>query len=151
MLVAGLLAALLLAALGVRDELGPLAWIALLLVSLGLALPVHELIHAAAFRLLGGPSVRVRFGYAKGMLWASAAGVILSRRRFVVVLLAPVTVLSLTFLACGVTLGCPLLGWLCFAVHLSGCSGDLAMVCAICSRGDCTHVRDSDCGIDLLG
>ena len=76
MLVAGLLAALLLAALGVRDELGPLAWIALLLVSLGLALPVHELIHAAAFRLLGGPSVRVRFGYAKGMLWASAAGVI---------------------------------------------------------------------------
>lgn len=151
MLVAGLLAALLLAALGVRDELGPLAWAALLLASLGLALPVHELIHAAAFRLLGGPSVHVRFGYAKGMLWASAAGVVLSRRRFVVVLLAPVIALSLAFLACGVALGCPLLGWLCFAVHFSGCSGDLAMVCAICARRDCTHVRDSDCGIDLLG
>ena len=60
MLVAGLLAAFLLAALGVRDELGPLAWAALLLASLGLALPVHELIHAAAFRLLGGPSVHAR-------------------------------------------------------------------------------------------
>ena len=43
MLVAGLLATLLLAGLGVRDELGPLVWIALLLVSLGLALPIHEL------------------------------------------------------------------------------------------------------------
>ena len=53
------------------------------------ALPVHELVHAGAFALLSGFSARICFGFSDWMLYTSAAGVMLPKRRFCVVLLAP--------------------------------------------------------------
>ncbi len=48
--------------------------------------PVHELVHAAAFLLLGGGDVHVSFGFKDYMLYTSANGATLPRRRFEAVL-----------------------------------------------------------------
>jgi hypothetical protein len=126
---------------------GIVAYLALSVV----ALPVHELVHAGAFRLLGGRDVRIRFGYREGMLFTGAGGAVLPRGWFACVLLAPTVVLSCGFVALGATLGLPLLAWTCLSTHLAGCVGDLAMAWEVARTRGCTHVRDTSSGIQLLG
>ena len=148
-LVLGVVVALALV-LAASVEAVDLGWmIALTLVSV-VALAVHELVHAAAFKLLGGPSVRVTFGAQNGLIYTSAAGSVLTRPRFVCVLVAPTVLLSLAILGVPAALGAPLLGWCLFALHLSGCAGDLIMAARIATERGCTHVRDTDYGCELL-
>jgi hypothetical protein len=131
------------------ERVGPAWLLALALVSLA-ALPVHELVHAAAFRLVGGPRTRVRFGHEPGMLTTSAVGTVLSRGRFCAVLLAPAVLLSCAFLAVCATLSLPLLGWWLLVLHLAGCTGDLGMAWAIARTREATRVEDCEFGIRLL-
>ena len=148
-LVVGLLVAL---ALGLAAPAEPLdfAWLLALAVVSVASLVVHELIHAASFKLLGGRSARVSFGARDGLIYTSAAGSVLPRARFVGVLLAPTVVLSAALLGACCALGLPLLGWCLFALHLSGCVGDLLMAGRIVRARDCTHVRDTEYGCELL-
>ncbi len=112
------------------------------------ALPVHELIHAAAYKLLV-PGVRVSFGYKDGFLYTDAHGALLRRSAAQVVLLAPAVVLTCAFLVAGSALGQPVLAVLLAAVHLSGCVGDILMAARIARHANVTHVRDTDFGIEL--
>jgi len=124
-------------------------WLALLGVVSMLALPVHELVHAAAFKILSHGTASIRFGFANWMLYTSAAGTILPRRAFCVVLLAP-AVLVTSALAVGATvLGWPLLGWFLAVVHLAGCTGDWGYVRIIASEPQAVLIRDTDRGITL--
>ena len=127
------------------------AWwlVAFVMVSIAV-LPVHELIHAAMFVLLGGDDVHVSFGFQDFMLYTSAAGAVLPRRRFLVVLVAPSVLLSLMFVATGVMESAPLFAWMGLMLHLAGCTGDLAMARAIVREPRCTHVLDTSSGITLL-
>lgn len=146
----GMTACVLAWAVGAGEAVG-LGWFALLALVALASFATHELVHAVAFKALGGADVRVSFGFKAGMLYTSAAGAVLSRPRFVAVLLAPAAVLSVLLpVACSL-LARPLLGWAAFAIHLAGCVGDLAMVREICRTPACTHVRDTEDGIVLLG
>jgi len=111
---------------------------------------VHELVHGALFKLLGGSDVHVSFGVVTGMLYTDAHGATLPRGRFVVVLLGPAVLVTLALLVGGVALGCPLEGWVAAMLHLSGCTGDTGMVREILACPEATHVRDTHTGIDLL-
>lgn len=114
------------------------------------ALPVHELVHGAAFKLAGGKDVSVRFGYASpGMLYTCADGAVLPRRAFVGVLLAPAVVLSAVFVVAGACLSMPLAGFTCLWLHLSGCTGDFAMGRRI-AKSKSPYVRDTKEGFDLV-
>lgn len=115
-----------------------------------LALPVHELIHGAAFKLLGPKGLKLIFGYKDGMLYCGCPGVVLNRRRMIAVLLAPTVVLTLAFALLGWLLNAPLVEWVCVWVHLSGCVGDLLMVAVILQHPEAPLVRDTDTGIDLV-
>ncbi len=150
MLAIGLAAGVLAWALGAGETVGAGWFVILLLVTLS-SLAVHEVVHAIAFKALGGADVRVSFGFAQGMLYTSAAGAVLARPRFVAVLLAPAATLSVLLPVGCSLIGLPLMGWMAFAVHLSGCVGDFAMVCEIRRTPGCTHVRDTERGITLLG
>lgn len=130
---------------------GVLTWaLALVAVSL-VALPAHELVHAAAFRVFGGPGTHVSFGFSQGMLFAGCPGLVLLRLQFVAVLAAPAVVLSVLLLGIPALLGLPALGFVAFVLHLSGCSGDLLAVCAILRKQGCTHCEDTSTGVRLLG
>ena len=126
--------------------LWPLAMAALSIV----ALPVHELVHALFMRVLGGPDTRVSFGYQAGMLYAGCPGLVLSKPRFVAVLLAPTVLVTAALLGLGLVLGYPFMTLWAAVLHLSGCSGDiLAAGMILCERA-CTHCRDTERGVELL-
>lgn len=126
----------------------PWWWVALVAAS-AVALPVHELVHAAAFKALA-PGCRVRFGWEGAFLYTSAAGAVLPRGRMVAVLLAPAVVVTAALAVGALAAACPTLAVLLAAAHLSGCAGDLLMALAALREGSCTHVRDTERGIDLL-
>ena len=114
------------------------------------ALPVHELVHALFMRVLGGPGTRVSFGYQAGMLYAGCPGLVLSKPRFVVVLLAPTVLVTAALLGLGLVLGYPFMTLWAAALHLSGCSGDILAAGAILRERACTHCRDTERGVELL-
>lgn len=127
-----------------------LGWVLGLAAASVVALPVHELVHAAAFVLLGSGNVRVSFGFKDFMLYTSADGAVLSRGRFMAVLLAPSVVVTLMFALAGLAWHAPLFALLGGAFHLAGCTGDLDMVRIIALTPAAAFVRDSPVGIDLL-
>lgn len=124
----------------------PLAMAALSVV----ALPVHELVHALFMRVLGGPGTRVSFGYQAGMLYAGCPGLVLSKPRFVAVLLAPTVLVTAVLLGLGLVLGYPFMTLWAAVLHLSGCSGDILAAGAILRERACTHCRDTERGVELL-
>lgn len=150
-LVATLVAA---AAVGVasRADGGALAtpawWAALALGSL-VALPVHELVHGAGFKLLCGPC-RVSFGAQGPFLYTRTDGACAPRARMVAVLLAPAALVTAALAAAALAARMPTLAVLLAGVHLSGCVGDMLMAAAALRTPGCTHVRDTAVGIDLL-
>lgn len=127
-----------------------LGWVLGLVAASVVALPVHELVHAAAFVLLGSGDVRVSFGFRDFMLYTSANGAVLSRGRFMAVLLAPSVVVTALFVLAGCVWHAPLFALLGGAFHLAGCTGDLDMVRIIGITPAASFVRDSPAGIDLL-
>ena len=131
---------------GGGGALWPLAMAALSVA----ALPVHELVHALFMRVLGGPGTRVSFGYQAGMLYAGCPGLVLSKPRFVAVLLAPAVLVTAALLGLGLVLGYPFMTLWAAVLHLSGCSGDILAAGAILRERACTHCRDTERGVELL-
>lgn len=117
-----------------------------------LTLPVHELVHAACFKLLGPRGTRVRLGAKldEGVLFAQATGAVLTRRRYMVVLLAPCVVLSAAHAIAGAVLGWPFWALAQIVLHVAGCTGDLLMAREIAANRDVRWCRDTAYGADLL-
>lgn len=135
---------------------GPFAiplWLVALAACCMLALPVHELAHAVFFKLFAPAEARIGFGVNRelGMLYTSAEGVVYTRRQYLVIALAPTVAVTVLLVALGVALAHPLLGLLAAGIHLSGCTGDWAYVCAILGDPAVTHCEDMLWGIRLLG
>lgn len=127
-------------------------WWLLAFVGVSLAaLPVHELVHAAFFRLYGGAGTKVTFGFSQFMLYTDAHGLVLPRGQFVWVLLAPAVLVSGAMVVACCALGLPLLALCLAGTHLSGCTGDILMALLALAEPGCTHVRDTERGVDLLG
>ena len=123
-------------------------WVALAAGSL-VALPVHELVHAAAFKLLC-PGCGVSFGLKDAFLYTKTDGAVLRRGHMVAVLLAPAVLVTAVLAALALGAGLPVLAVLLAGIHLSGCSGDILMASAALRERACTHVRDTETGITLL-
>ena len=123
-------------------------WVALAAGSV-VALPVHEVVHAAAFKLLGAGG-RVSFGFQDAFLYTKTDGAVLSRARMVAVLLAPTVLVTAALASAALAVGRPVLAALLAGIHLSGCAGDMLMAAACLQEPACTHVRDTETGITLL-
>ena len=123
-------------------------WIALALESFA-ALPVHELVHGAAFKLLC-PGCRVSFGFQDAFLYTRTDDAVLRRGRLVVALLAPAALVTAALVAAALAAGRPVLAALLAGVHLAGCAGDILMAAACLCEPSCTHVHDTETGITLL-
>ena len=123
-------------------------WVALAAGSF-VALPVHELVHAAAFKLLSR-GCKVSFGFQNALLYTKTDGAVLRRARMVCVLLAPSLLVTAVLAALAFAAGLPVLAVLLAGLHLSGCAGDILMAAACLRDPACTHVRDTETGITLL-
>lgn len=143
-----LVAAVLFGVLAGGEAIGVWWWVALAVGSL-VALPVHELVHAAAFKLLC-PGCHVSFGFQDAFLYTKTDGAVLRRTSMAAVLLAPTVLVSAVVAAAAALAGCPVLAVLLAGLHLSGCAGDVLMAVAAMGEPRCTHVRDTETGITLL-
>lgn len=132
-----------------HEDITPWWFVALGVLSMA-ALPVHELVHAAGFKVLSGGKARLAFGFSSWMLYTAAPGCVLPRGRFCVVLLAPAVVITLALGLGAWMMGYPLLGWSLAVVHLAGCTGDMAYVRIIASEPQVTMVQDTQRGISLF-
>lgn len=148
LLVVGVAGALVLALAGGFAPSGWVWWVALAAGYLA-SLPVHELVHAAFFKLLGPRGTKVRFGCQAGMLYAGCPGTRLARGRFAAVLLAPFVLLNLAYLAVGLATGDALLAWALFALHASGCTGDLYFAYLVLRHPEADLCEDTDRGFAL--
>ena len=145
----GVLAGVLLA-VGLPHEPVSLWWFVALIVVSVIALPVHELVHAAAFKVVTGFEAHVTFGISHWMLYTASPGTMLPRGRFCVVLLAPSVVVTVLLCLCLTLAGMPLLGWFCSVIHLAGCTGDIGYVRIIASEPAANLVQDTERGIALF-
>lgn len=136
---------------GAGAELETLGWCWWAALALGylVSLPVHELVHAACFKLLGGRGTRVRFGFQAGMLYAGCPGRRFARGRFLVVLLAPLVLLTCVYVVLGFLGDAPLLAWALVWLHASGCAGDAYFAWLVLRHPEARLCEDTSVGFTL--
>ena len=102
-----------------------LAFAALLVV----VLPLHELLHAVAYRLAGARDIRWDYSVKMAAVWVVAHRFVATTRPFVFVALAPFVVIN-TILIAGALLVPKLAVWLLFLLlwHLHGAIGDWSLL-----------------------
>jgi hypothetical protein len=104
---------------------------------------VHELLHGVTYTLFGG---KVKYGF-KGIYayTKEVSGIVLHRNQFLIVLVAPVTIISMVsiFVPGG-------LSKFIFVLNLVGSTGDLLMAFYLCKGNENTYVVDREYGFDMV-
>lgn len=104
---------------------------------------VHELLHGICYRLFGG---KVKFGF-KGLYayTQETSGIALYRTKFLLVLLAPVTIISMASVLLPTSIG-----GIVFLLNLLGSTGDLLMSFYLCKSNENSYVVDRSYGFDII-
>jgi hypothetical protein len=100
-----------------------------LVLLLVVVLPLHELLHAVAYRLAGARDIRWDYSVKMAAVWVVAHRFVATTGPFVFVALAPFVVIN-TLLAAGALLFPKLAVWLLFLLlwHLHGAIGDWSLL-----------------------
>lgn len=104
---------------------------------------VHELLHGSVYKIFGG---KVKYGF-KGICayTQEISGIILHRSKFLLVLLAPVTVISIiSILIPGE------IGGIVYFVNISGSTGDILMALYLCKFKNDSYIIDRKYGFDVI-
>ena len=96
-----------------------------------LLIPIHELLHAAAFLMLGKRDIGFGVQWKKFLFYAEANMQVLDRKEMVIVGLAPlvtIAIVAATLIALQVSALTTLFAATVFTVHLFFCGGDIAII-----------------------
>ena len=109
-----------------------LKWFSIgLISSLSALIIVHELLHAAAFLLLGKTDIGFGAQPLKFIFYAEANRQVLGKREMIIVALAPLIIISICCIVFSIVVfPSPvfLLGVVIFLIHFFFCAGDIALV-----------------------
>ncbi|WP_461207808.1 DUF3267 domain-containing protein [Clostridium sp. DL1XJH146] len=104
---------------------------------------VHELLHGAAYKLFGG---KVKYGFKFIYAYAQEiSGMALDRTRFDIVLLVPVT-----FITIGSAFIPGSIGDIVFLLNLVGSTGDLLMALYLCRGNENSYIIEREYGFDMI-
>ncbi|WP_323704390.1 DUF3267 domain-containing protein [Mammaliicoccus sp. Dog046] len=109
---------------------------------------IHELIHGICFKIFN-PSAKVKYGYMKGMVYATMPNTVFTRRQFYIILLSPFIIISLGLLVILLWLQVSPIIYI-FAFHGAACIGDFYMAQVIYSNKQMMYIEDTDVGINLF-
>lgn len=114
------------------------SYLAIGLTAALLLLPLHEYLHALAYRAMGATKTSYDFNLKKFYFMALADRFVADRREFTVVALAPVTVISalLVIVMCFVPTDFQLMALGTLLAHTAMCSGDFALLSFFASHPD---------------
>jgi len=130
---------------GINGGKSLLIWILINIVGYILILPIHELIHAAAFLLWGGkPYFGARLPYA---LYCGAKNQLFRRNQYFVVGLAPLIVITLAGILF-ILISLVLASYTLFALigNFSGAAGDIWVVRSLLRQPPTVLVEDTEVG-----
>lgn len=104
---------------------------------------IHELIHGIAYKLFGG---KVKYGF-KGIYayTEEISGIILKRTQFLIVLLAPLSLISIMSVFISGTVGS-----LVFLLNFLGSIGDLIMAFYLIKGNENSYIKDKSYGFDIV-
>jgi len=115
----------------------PLNWfqlIAIVLLSFVLfaiiVIPIHELLHALAFKLLGAKKISIHAQWDRMLFYAIADKFVMNSKEFVFLALTPFVVINLALVVCIFSLHNELkvMSVVFLFFHLTGCIGDFALL-----------------------
>ncbi|SDK75300.1 Putative zincin peptidase [Catalinimonas alkaloidigena] len=100
------------------------------LFSFTLLIPIHELLHAAAYKLAGAPRISFGAQWRQFVFYAAADRFVVTRRELVVVALTPFLVITLVTLLGAMLVPGPGRWFFLavFVIHTSFCGGDFGIV-----------------------
>ncbi|MDR1781831.1 MAG: DUF3267 domain-containing protein [Bacilli bacterium] len=110
---------------------------------------IHELIHGLFFKIFK-KEARIKFGYSKGMLYASNPEGIYSKKQFIIISLAPFIINTSLLIILMIINFHPAIMLMIMGIHFSGCAGDFYFVYLISKYHSSIYVRDTNIGIDIL-
>src|SRR5690625_2467839 len=67
------------------------------LVIFFISLPIHEVIHGLFFKIFSTSNSKIKYGFSKGMLYASNPGEVYTKRQFSIIALSPFVLNSVLF------------------------------------------------------
>ncbi len=101
-----------------------------LVAGMVLVIPLHEVIHGLAYRLVGARKVKYGADLRQMLFYASAPGFVAGKNEFYVVAFSPFVLINLFFLT-GIIFGQIAVQWgslVALFIHSTMCIGDFAMV-----------------------
>ena len=110
---------------------------------------IHELIHGLFFKLFN-PKGKVKFGFKKGMAYATSPGSFYTKKQFYTIALAPFVIITLILilgLALGV-IGSPFF-MVIASLHGSACTGDFYMSIYLMRQNKDVYVEDTEAGLNI--
>lgn len=107
---------------------------------------LHELVHGAAYKLTTGQ--KLSFGFTASVAYCGVPDIYVYRKASLIALLAPFVVFSIVFGAATAIISNPVDKFMCFvlfAIHISGCVGDLydSLLYLFKFRDPATLMRDT--------
>lgn len=123
--------------------------IGLMIIAYIIIIVIHELIHGLFMKLFK-PTANVKFGFKKFVAYATAPGTRYSRFQFLVILLSPFVLITVSlFLLTVFKVIHPLAFVIIAALHASGCVGDFYMSVLVLKARRGVLVEDTAVGIDF--
>lgn len=109
------------------------------------SLPIHEFIHGIFFKAFS-TSGKVKYGFTKGMLYATNPGQVYTKRQFMIIILAPFVINSILFCLLFIFGMESTAFWIVFILHTAGCAGDFWYIYEIIKNPNITHCEDTPVG-----
>lgn len=111
-----------------------------------ISLPIHELFHGIFFKSFS-TSGKIKYGFSKGMLYASNPGEFYTKRQFLIIILAPFILNSILFFLLSMFVLDSITLWVVFILHTTSCAGDFWYTYEIIKNPAITHCEDTSVGV----
>jgi hypothetical protein len=121
--------------------------IVLIVLMIFIIITVHEAIHGLFFKLFR-PGGNVKFGYSRGMFYATSPGEIFKRNQFKIIIIMPFIIITALMLILWFII--PHASFKYFlALHTGACAGDFYYLHLLNKHPHMQYVEDTDVGMTM--
>ena len=119
----------------------------LIIVILFFIITVHEAIHGLFFKIFK-PDGNVKFGYSKGMFYATSPGEFFDRKQFSIIIIMPFIIITSFMLIMWFILPHASIKFF-LALHTGACAGDFYYLYLLNKHPDMKYVEDTNVGMTM--
>ncbi len=121
--------------------------VVLILLALFVIITVHEAIHGLFFKVFR-PDGNVKFGYSKGMFYATSPGEVFRRNEFKVIIIMPFLIITALMLITWFIIPHASLKYF-LALHTGACAGDFYYIHLLNKHPHMQYVEDTEVGMTM--